>query len=57
MSDASRQLAGILFVLVTLGVSLRSPAGRQGPGHGRVRMARNIAVSSGSAGGSTRWNQ
>ena len=29
----------------------------QGPGHGRVRMARNMAVSSVSAGGSTRWNQ
>jgi hypothetical protein len=34
---------------------------RRGPavtgGHGRARTARNMAVSSGSAGGSTRWNQ
>jgi hypothetical protein len=35
----------------TLGLCLLSSA------HGRVRMARNMAVSSGSEGGSTRWNQ
>jgi hypothetical protein len=36
---------------------LNASAHNRGPGHGRVRMARNMAVSSVSDGGSTRWNQ
>jgi hypothetical protein len=42
----------------TVGVNQRSRQGpAERPAHGRVRMARNMAVSSVSDGGSTRWNQ